>query len=604
MKLTPEEQRKVCDLIRKGIPLPDKYRFLLFADPPRASLIWSGQTGEVCREAPPLFCREVFVPPARQRRSQTDAAQRAASSAHNGPEYAHHAAPQARWRNMLIRGDNRRVLSSLLHGPLRQAIAEQGGIKLIYIDPPFDAGCSFFADIPVGDRGSKTAARRPAGSALDAAASAHAQSSGRGAKSRIRRMAYADVWGSGADSFLAMMHERLLLMHDLLADDGTLYLHCDWRTAAPMRLLLDAVFGPGRFLGEIIWHYTGGGRAKRYFSRKHDTLLHYAKSSAWTFNIDAVRVPYKESSGYARGGITSAAGKHYAPDPRGTPVDDVWDIPIVNPLSHERLPYPTQKPEALLRRIMEASSNKGDLVADFFCGSGTTLAVAEKLGRDWIGADIGGMAVHTARKRLLRLQRESAVADEPARPFGLYVLPDSKETAWAANGMPAEASPLPGAASGSALADITIHTSLTGFSVELAGFVPEPGTLSTPEAAQCGQPAASWRDWVDYWSVDPDFGAWRAKEKPGRRNPAAGKANTQPPLETKDESSADHAAAAALTPAFRSRWQAFRTPAEPALTLRSPEFSLPPGTYTVAVQVMDILGNESVHLVEALVEAP
>ena len=148
-----------------------------------------------------------------------------------------------------------------------------------------------------------------------------------------------------------MLFERLLLMRDILAEDGSIYMHCDRRAAPTARLFMDYLFGPERFLGEIIWHYTGGGRSTRYFSRKHDVILHYAKSGRWTFNVDAVRVPYKETSGYARGGIVSAAGKRYAPHPDGTPVDDVWSIPIVNPMSRERLSSPTQKPEALLHRV-------------------------------------------------------------------------------------------------------------------------------------------------------------------------------------------------------------------------------------------------------------
>jgi len=270
--------------------------------------------------------------------------------------------------NLLVRADNRLLLSSLLHGSLRRVIDARGGIRLAYMDPPFAVGADF--TMPVAQEG------------------------------RINAVAYSDIWPGGLTDFLNMMHERLLLLRELLAPDGSLFLHCDHRTAPHLRLLLDEVFGPERFLGDIVWHYTGGGRARRWFSRKHDRILHYARSPSWVFNPDAVRVPYKATSAYAKSGITSRAGKRYLPDPRGTPVDDVWDIPMINPLSFERGGYPTQKPESLLERIILAASEPGDLVADFFCGSGTTAAVAERLGRRWIVCDQAPLAVQATAKRL------------------------------------------------------------------------------------------------------------------------------------------------------------------------------------------------------------
>ena len=164
--------------------------------------------------------------------------------------------------------------------------------------------------------------------------------------------------------------------------------------------MLDQVFGFNHFQNEIIWHYTGGGRSKSYFSRKHDSIFLYAKSDSYTFNVDAIRVPYKETSGYAQSGITSAAGKKYMPNPLGTPMDDVWDIPIINPLSKERLGYPTQKPLVLLERILNASSNPGDVVLDAFCGCGTALVAAQKLKRKWIGIDISPTACRVMAQRL------------------------------------------------------------------------------------------------------------------------------------------------------------------------------------------------------------
>lgn len=289
----------------------------------------------------------------------------------------------AAWANLLFHSDNIDALNALGGGELARRVQAHGGIKLMYSDPPFAVGANF--SMPI----------------VGAAEKAPAQH------------AYADIWPARKD-FLDMLERRLRLMHSLLADDGALFLHCDWRISAHVRLLLDAIFGEERFLGEIIWHYTGGGRSTRYFSRKHDTIFHYAKSARWIFHVDAVRVPYKPTSGYAKAGIKARSGKRYHPHPDGTPVDDVWDIPIVNPLARERLGYPTQKPEALLERIIAAASSPGDIVADFFCGSGTTLAAAQRLGRKWIGCDAGALAAHTTRKRLLALS--GAVNADAAAP--------------------------------------------------------------------------------------------------------------------------------------------------------------------------------------------
>ena len=313
-------------------------------------LTWPGKSREICRDAPPLTVRALF------------------GSGGGG------------WPDMLAHAENRQLLSTLNSAPLRDAVASAGGIKLVYIDPPFAVGADFRAE---------------AGG--------------------VSALAYRDIWQGGMAAFLSMMFERLLLIRELLAEDGSIYVHCDYRTEAYMRLLLEEAFGRGRFLGSIIWHYTGGGRARRWFSRKHDTIFHFARSKTWHFNADAVRVPYKPTSGYAKGGIVSAAGKRYMPHPDGTPVDDVWDIPMVNPLAAERTGYPTQKPEALLERILLASSRPGDLVADFFCGSGTTAVAARRLGRRFLCADSSALAVQTALCRLLALP-------EKAPPFVLAAL--------------------------------------------------------------------------------------------------------------------------------------------------------------------------------------
>ncbi|TNE45087.1 MAG: site-specific DNA-methyltransferase [Deltaproteobacteria bacterium] len=270
----------------------------------------------------------------------------------------------------LFWGDNLAVMDALL-------AQEAESFDLIYIDPPFATGDDFSVKLSVGEKGKRP--KHPA--------------------SWSDVQAYHDKW-EGA-SFWSMMYARLLRVHGLLSPTGTLFLHCDHRTDWVLRGMLEEIFGAGQVINQIVWHYTGGGRSKRRISRKYDTIFWVAKGPSWTFHLDEIRVPYKASSGFAKGGITSAAGKKYMPHPDGTPVDDVWDIPIVNPMSRERWDYPTQKPERLLERILRLASSPGDKVADFFCGSGTTLAVAQSLGRRWVGCDQGHWSMHTLRKRLL-----------------------------------------------------------------------------------------------------------------------------------------------------------------------------------------------------------
>jgi len=238
-------------------------------------------------------------------------------------------------------------------------------VDLIYVDPPFNSNRNY--EVFWGDTGEKRA--------------------------------FDDRFGD-ADAYIAYMRPRVVEMYRVLRKTGSFYYHCDWHASHYVKIMLDQVFGFNHFQNEIIWHYTGGGRSKSYFSRKHDSIFLYAKSDSYTFNVDAIRVPYKETSGYAQSGITSAAGKKYMPNPLGTPMDDVWDIPIINPLSKERLGYPTQKPLVLLERILNASSNPGDVVLDAFCGCGTALVAAQKLKRKWIGIDISPTACRVMAQRL------------------------------------------------------------------------------------------------------------------------------------------------------------------------------------------------------------
>jgi len=298
-------------------------------------------------------------------------------------------------QNTLYYGDNLDIL--------RRYVKDES-VDLIYLDPPFNSKATY--NILFGEQnGSRAAAQIKAFDDTwtwdQAAAQAYQETVEAGGKVSQAMQAFRMLLGdSNMLAYLAMMAPRLVELRRVLKPTGSIYLHCDPTASHHLKLLMDAVFGPNAFRNEIIWHYTGGGRSKTYFSRKHDIVFWYWKGDTATFNIDRVRVPYKETSGYAKSGIVSQSGKRYMPHPEGTPVDDVWDIPIINPMAKERLGYPTQKPEALLERIIEASSNEGDLVLDPFCGCGTTIAVAERLNRRWIGVDITHLAIGLMKHRL------------------------------------------------------------------------------------------------------------------------------------------------------------------------------------------------------------
>ena len=252
----------------------------------------------------------------------------------------------------------------------------------------------------------------------------------------LEEIAYRDTWGRGADSFISMIYERLVLMRDLLAEDGSIYVHCDWRVDHHIRQVLDEVFGRDNFLNEIIWGYFSFKRkTAKKFPQKHDDIISYRKSKS-TFIWKTQFKPHSEE--YLKRWKTDKDGRLYRDDVNPTAggtriiyldevegdiVDSVWDdIPPVNPQARERVDYPTQKPETLLERIIKASSNEGDLVADFFCGSGTTAAVAEKLGRKWITSDLGKFAIHTTRKRMIGVQRQLKAEGRDYRAFEILNL--------------------------------------------------------------------------------------------------------------------------------------------------------------------------------------
>lgn len=269
--------------------------------------------------------------------------------------------------NRLILGDNLAIMAALLP-------EYEGRINLIYIDPPFFTNRKFPARIGRGEDSRKPGEWQMA-------------------------EGYGDHWDD-LDAYLDFLYQRLLLIHRLLAPEGTLYLHLDWHASAYARLLLDEIFGQDRLLNEIIWTYHGPSPIKSAFNRKHDTILSYTKSNKHTFNADAVREPYNENT-LKTFKSSKKAGFGKVPNlKRGKVPEDWWYFPVVARLHNERTGYPTQKPEALLERIIKASSNEGDLVADFFSGSGTTALVAAKLGRQFIATDATWRAAHTTLSRL------------------------------------------------------------------------------------------------------------------------------------------------------------------------------------------------------------
>ncbi|HPT76794.1 MAG TPA: site-specific DNA-methyltransferase [Defluviitaleaceae bacterium] len=300
---------------------------------------------------------------------------------------------------MLIFGDNLQVLKTLLQmkqkGKLKNSDGTQG-MRLIYIDPPFATKKEF--------------------------------------KGSQEQKAYQDKI-AGA-KFLEFLRKRLIFLRELLSDDGSIYVHLDWKKNSYIRVLMDEIFGETKFRNEIIWKYFGPTSTEKNFPRKHDNILFYTKTDDYFFNGKATLIQY-DSKAIRRYDKIDDNGQRYklyyddngvvrkAYLKEGKPTE-IFEIPFVQGTAEERIGYPTQKPEALLNRIIRASSNPGDLVLDCFAGSGTTLAVAEKLDRRWIGVDCGKLAIYTMQKRLLNIEKSKDLDnpkrkyDKPCKPFTLY----------------------------------------------------------------------------------------------------------------------------------------------------------------------------------------
>ena len=386
-QLTEQEQREIIRFIEADKPLPDKYRFLLFEDKREVELVWNGKTNEVCNIVLPFQTIEQVDEPRAERPSDSNM---------QLTLFDERGRQLKGWTNKLIWGDNKLILSSLKNGPLREEIEAQGGLKLIYIDPPFDVGADFSMDIEIGE---ETFTKNP---------------------NILEEIAYRDTWGKGTDSFIAMIYDRLVLMRDLLAEDGSIYVHCDWRVTQFLRLILDEIFGSNQYTNEIIWAYATGGASKEFYGRKHDTIHYVRKTGIYRYFPNEIRQQRTEKS--LKRAENPQGARISSTDTTKLPTDMWSDINALNPMESERVNYPTQKPEALVERIIKASSNEGDLVADFFCGSGTTAAVAEKLGRKWIATDLGKFAIHTTRKRMIGVQRQLKADGEDYRAFEILNL--------------------------------------------------------------------------------------------------------------------------------------------------------------------------------------
>uniref|UniRef100_UPI00356667C7 site-specific DNA-methyltransferase n=1 Tax=Segatella copri TaxID=165179 RepID=UPI00356667C7 len=307
------------------------------------------------------------------------------------------------WMNRLVYGDNLLTMQALLAGDPQTGLPSlRGKVDLIYIDPPFDSKADYRTKVklPGVDLQQKPTV--------------------------VEQFAYADTWEEGTISYLKMIYKRLVLMKELLSSNGCIYVHIDWHVGPYVKTILDDIFGKENFVNEIVWSYSWGIRTDSRWNRKHDTIYMYSKSAEnIKFNANEVLEERQVSESTAnrlkyKGALIKDGNKGRGDSELALP-SDVWYIATINGMAKERLNYATQKPEALLKRIIKASSNEGDLVCDFFGGSGTTAAVAEKLGRRWITCDIGKPASLVMRKRFI---------DQEVNPFLYQSIGDYQKEAF------------------------------------------------------------------------------------------------------------------------------------------------------------------------------
>jgi len=355
-KLNKHDIEFLIDCLKNGKEIPEVYKYALFPTKQKEyELVYAGKM----RKEDVLADTEEAKPVPLQ-----------IEKVFNGKKYPLYSKD---WHNLLVFGDNLQILKTFNENkdPLVKNKIK-GKVKLIYIDPPFATKDEF--------------------------------QSKEGAK------AYNDK-KKGAE-FVEFMRKRLIVAKELLSNDGGIFIHLDWKKAHYIKLVMDEIFGENKFRNEIIWTYSGPSAPnQQQFSRKHEVIFWYSKSDDWVFNRDAIRIPYHESTAGKFESEGTGFGGKKADLSQGKIPEDWWYLPIVARIRTEILDYPTQKPEALLSRIIKATTNEGDIVLDFFCGSGTTLAVAEKLNRRWIGCDIGKLAIYTTQKRLLEIDQSKDLGD-------------------------------------------------------------------------------------------------------------------------------------------------------------------------------------------------
>ncbi len=396
-KLTEREIQYICDLLKAGEKLPEDFKTFLFENQKEYELVYSGKNREV-----DILSDTMAVPLQKIKKFQ------------NGID--------KEWSNMMIFGDNLQILKTLLQmkqdGKLKNSDGTPG-VRLIYIDPPFSTKQDF--------KGSQD------------------------------QKAYQDKI-AGA-KFLEFLRKRLVFLRELLSENGSIYVHLDQRKGHYVKVLMDEIFKENFFLNEIIWCYKERERIMNFFNPKHDTILFYSKNNSinrpfnWEYAVEEYsevttkKFKYSDEKGLyqirgrnVQGSPVKAADgltpdhenkypdlvyRDYLQDRKGVATRDWWQIRIINKASNERL-YPSQKPEELLNRIIGVSSNQGDLVLDCFAGSGTTLSVAEKMGRRWIGVDCGKLAIYTIQKRLLNVGQSKDLENpkkkycKPCESFTLY----------------------------------------------------------------------------------------------------------------------------------------------------------------------------------------
>ncbi len=270
--------------------------------------------------------------------------------------------------NIFAHGDNLHFMKYLL-----QEKKMAGKLNLIYIDPPFFSKANYEAEVKVNS------------AKLDAMPT-------------MKQRAYLDVWEDGMETYLKMLAVRLFLMRTLLSEEGSLWVHLDWHSVHYVKIMLDEIFGAEHFINEIVWQYKSGGVSKKYFARKHDTLLFYGKTNRYYFKPQLEKSYNRDFKAYRFKGVEEFQ------DHLGwytmVNMKDVWQINMVGRTSKERTGYATQKPEQLLERILESCTREGDLCADFFGGSCTLAAVADRMNRNWISCDKGNLAAVNGHKRL------------------------------------------------------------------------------------------------------------------------------------------------------------------------------------------------------------